>query len=255
MNRRIRLGFVAFGGAAALALASLLPAACTVLTNDALPDDAGKFDGSAEASSASCGSCVAQSCTGAWAVCLTDATCRALHQCSSATACGPSCKEACFGSGDGGGSGDDGGDAGTDPLAAFRMFAACNDARTCTACSADCVSTCASGTPDTTPKGCAEPAGGDAGSDADVDAGDAGDAAAPAPVTADGCASCVASKCGDPKKTCAIGTECEAYLVCTHACGDAKCADDCGLQRASGKAAAEGLSSCARAACSAACGL
>jgi len=98
---------------------------------------------------------------------------------------------------------------------------------------------------------------GDAG---DVDAGDdAGDAsaeaAAPVTVTVDGCASCVSGHCGDPKKACAAGTECESFLGCARACADATCIDTCGTNFASGKEAARELADCTFTACKADCGL
>lgn len=271
MGMRFRLTSVALGvGAFALggvAMSSLMPG-CTVLTNDALPDDAGLFDGSADAASTACTSCIAQECTGPWAVCLTDSRCVALRACNNNPLSeSRGSREACFcDSADAGGPAPDGG---ADSLAAYAAYASCNDVRTCGKCGSDCTSSCVNGASKATTTGACgvTDAGADDGAtlDAAVDAGDAGDAgdasdaadaAGPAPASGvDACASCIAGKCGDPKKACALGTECSAFLGCAHACADAACVDACGKARATGKASATELSSCTLTSCRSACGL
>ena len=255
MSTRIRFGLVMASGAAIVSLLALGPSACTVLTNDAPLDDAGVYEGG-DAAVSQCTPCVVDQCTGAWAVCLTDPGCRAVRACATPFAESQGAVNDCVCSVD------SGADAATSAQAAYQMFASCNDARTCTSCATDCATSCSGGGAKTTVPSCTD---GDAGldasdtdaGDADTDAGDADtDAApAPAPVTVDGCASCVAGKCGDPKKQCAPATECAAFLGCVAACSDAACAEDCGSKHATGKAAAESLASCTLAACSAACGL
>lgn len=270
MGMRFRLASVAFGSAAALAAGALATSAvvpgCTVLTNDALPDDAGLFEGGGDASSTACTSCVTQECTGPWAVCLTDSRCVALRGCNNPFGESQSAREKCFcDSADAGGPASDGG---ADTLGAYAAFASCNDVRTCGKCGADCSPTCANGGTKSTKPG--ECGGADAGVDAadggvtdsglSADGGDAGDAGAdaslsPAPSGVDACASCVAGKCGDAKKACALGTECSAFLGCAYGCADAACVDACGKSRATGKASATELSSCTLTSCRSACGL
>jgi hypothetical protein len=261
---------LAFGGAGALAFSAMaaifatLAPGCTVLTNDALPDDAGPYEGGADASSTACTSCVANQCLGTWAVCLTDPGCEALRRCNNPFTESQAARAACFCGGvDGGAAGDAGG--GVDPLAAYSAFAACNDVKTCGSCLADCSATCAKGVPSTAP-GCAST---DAGTDAnntsdagaadasDLDAGDASDGGAVAPPVqgVDACASCVAGSCGDAKKLCGLGSECEAFLACAFGCTDASCVDACGSSHSSGKASAMALSSCTLTSCRSACGL
>ncbi len=261
--------------ASALLLASGLVAlgpGCTVLTNDGLPLDAMVYDGSPESGTPACTACVADQCTGVWAVCLLDEGCQAIHACAGAAGCGADCRTscACAATSTGDASTVDGG-SNIDPVGAYAAFASCNDSRTCgTACANDCTAECASGNPTTTAGSCG---GEDAGADADVpdsgsadagdpDGGDAGaptdagadDAEAPVGVSVDGCASCVASKCGDPKKLCALGSECATFLACAKACSDAACVDECGRQHATGKVAAVELATCTTAGCKAACG-
>lgn len=286
MSTSLRYGWLAFGGATALCVGAITSAqGCTILSNDALPDDAGA-DGP-EAGGTSCNACVASDCAGPWAVCLLDGTCRGLHACGTASAPGSSARLACTCSVDGDASAEDAGadaeagaiDAGAslDALAAYRMFAACNDLRTCTTCASDCTTTCATGGSNTFPASCTTPS--DAGADASdaavadagdaavADAGDAGDAAVgdastdggtssgPDPSAVDACSQCVASACADPKRACAVGSDCAAFLACTFACTDAACASQCGVTYSAGKTAASTLSNCTITSCSGACGL
>lgn len=238
MSRNNRLGFAMFGGALALTAAAtaMLSVGCTVLTNGTPLDDAGTYEGGADGGSAACGACLADACTGAWAVCLTDESCRAVRACTNPRSESAAGEKACACSVEAGA------DAATSAQAAYEMFAACNDARTCSACATDCASACANGGRVTTVGSCEE-----------TDAGDAGDAALP--VTVEGCASCVTGNCGDPRKACANGTECAAYLGCVHACVGPSCVNECEQKHATGKVAAVALASCAHTACSAACGL
>lgn len=111
----------------------------------------------------------------------------------------------------------------------YRAFAACNDARSGGTCLADCKAA------SKTAPAC--------------EGGDAGDAG-----TVDGCTSCVSGKCGDAKRSCALGTECAAYLACAYAAKDAAGAEDCGRLHATGKAAAVELATCTNAGCTDACG-
>lgn len=289
MGATLRYGWLAFGGATALCVGAIATAqGCTILTNDALPDDAGA-DGP---DAAACNGCVATECTGPWAVCLLDGTCRGIHACFAGASAGSAARLACYCSADDGdaapsdaaiddASSEGGADAGiaVDSLAAYRMFAACNDVRTCTTCASQCTTTCSSGGSRTLPGSCTEPvdAGTDAptdsGSDASGDAGDAGDAAVadasandggadagPSdsgvdPTNVDRCASCVSTACADPKKACAVGTDCASFLACTYACTDAACATQCGVTYSAGKTAASTLSNCTITNCSGACGL
>src|SRR4051812_12811942 len=113
----IRLQTLALGGvtAVAVAIAGMLAVpGCTVLTNDALPDDAGPFEGGGDAASTACGTCVVQECVGAWAVCLTDESCLKLRAtCGTPFSESKGARDECFCAGavpsDGG--------AGVDPLA------------------------------------------------------------------------------------------------------------------------------------------
>ena len=245
--RTLALGSV---GALAVACAAVVAApGCTVLTNDALPDDAGAFEGSAaDATPAACGTCVAQECIGPWTVCLGDERCQKLRQCATPFGESKGARDQCFCAGsvapDGGLS--------VDPLAAYIAFASCNDSRTCaTKCATDCKSTCASGAPQTTPA-CA---GSDAGTDGATpeDGGDA--AVAPAVASVEACAECVSGKCDAAKKLCAIGSECSAFLACANGCIDASCVDACGKSHSTGKASAKELSNCTLTSCRSACGL
>jgi len=271
----------AFCGATALASGAALALgapACSDKASDAASADT--FEGgSGEASAATaatsdCTTCTVQECTGAWAVCLTDTRCVALRGCDDAFGESEGARDECFchqttAAAD---ASETDADGGTSPVAAYAAFAACTDARTCGKCAMDCTSACTGGAPNkplTIPScgtandaGAASTAGdasddaGDA-SDAGDDAGDAGDAGVPLPVTAsvDACASCVADKCGDAKKLCALGTECSVFLGCANACADTTCVDGCGTAHSTGKASAIELSSCTLTSCRSACGL
>jgi hypothetical protein len=259
--RNVRGFAAAFAAAAALAgglMAATVPG-CTVLTNDALPDDAGTFEAStADAASNACGSCVALECVGPWAVCLGDEGCQKLRACDNPFTESEGARLGCFcqapAATDGGGA--------VDPLAAYAAFASCNDAKTCAACASDCTASCAGGGRKTTVS-CAGDAGSDAESDASptTDAGDAGTDAgdsgvvAPEVPSVDGCAACVSGRCDAAKKLCAIGSECAAFLACAKGCGDAACVTACGASHSTGKASAMELSSCTLTSCRSACGL
>lgn len=230
---------------------------CTIITNDSLPDDAGKFDGTTDGAAPVCATCLSQECTGQWAVCFDDPGCLAVAKRTGSAACAlPDSGSA---------------DGGADPLALHAAFAACNGAATTNgaACATDCTGTtqpspCStgdaggvdSGTTDASDDGGAATDAGNDGGDAsiaDASAADADAGTAPVdPVVA--CTSCVSSKCGDAKKACAIGSECAAYLECTFAAADAAAADECGRQHATGKTAAAELATCTRVGCSNACG-
>ncbi|MBS2016939.1 MAG: hypothetical protein JST00_28895 [Deltaproteobacteria bacterium] len=296
MGNPRRHGWLALGGSAALCVGALAAAAqgCTILSNDAPLDDAGNEAGN---DAGSCTTCVAVECAGPWAVCLLDGTCRGIHACAT-SASSAAAKLACA-CGTEGDAGDDDAamadaavdaslEAGSplDSLAAYRMFASCNDVRTCSTCAAQCASTCSSGGSNTRPGSCDAPV--DAGADVTdaaktdaSDAGDAGDAASDA-AAADGgdaggevvpdagtpftaeverCSACVTTSCADPKKACAAGTECASFLACMFACGaeggarEEACAAGCATTYPAGKTAATSLSSCTISSCSGACGL
>jgi hypothetical protein len=257
------LAFAAISSGAVGALVGM--PGCTVLTNDALPDDAGTFEAGGDAGvSTACTSCVTQECTGAWAVCLTDSRCVALRACNNPFTESKGARDECFcGTADAAAGTPDGG---VDPLAAYAAFAACNDARTCGKCATDCASTCAGGPTTTTASSCgtSDDAGTSQGDAAtDLDAGDGGDASdadadagtpAPEAPSADRCSSCVADRCGDPKKACAIGSECSAFLACAYGCTDVACVDACGKAHSTGKESATELTNCTLTSCRSACG-
>ena len=264
MHMSFRLGLSAFYGMAALGIGALGAGAaafapgCTVLTNDALPDDAGTFEAGGDAASTACTSCVTQECTGAWAVCLTDSRCVALRGCNNPFGESQAARDQCFC--DSADASAEAADGGADPLAAYAAFSSCNDARTCGKCATDCTTTCANGAPKTTAGSCGA-APDDAGmADADTDASDAGDAgdadatAAPAAPGVDPCSSCVSGRCGDAKKACALGTECSLFLACAYGCADVSCVDACGKAHSTGKASATELSTCTLTSCRSACG-
>ncbi|MBX3264847.1 MAG: hypothetical protein KF782_34565, partial [Labilithrix sp.] len=110
-----RFGLFALTGAFALGGGSLVAGpGCAAATDDAPESDAGAFEAS-EAGRATCSVCVADECTAAWALCLTDEGCLAARRCAGAAECGDACATACACGGAGG--------------ARYRAFAACNDAR------------------------------------------------------------------------------------------------------------------------------
>ena len=171
------LAAISLGGVGALGVGMQ---GCTVLTNDALPDDAGTFEAGGDAGpSTACTSCVTQECTGAWAVCLTDSRCVALRGCNNPFGESQGARDQCFC--DNADASAPTADGGADPLAAYAAFASCNDARTCGKCATDCTSACAGGATKTTAGTCGvQDDAGDAGDAAtDLDAGDAGDAESP----------------------------------------------------------------------------
>ncbi len=113
-----RFGLLAITGALALGAASMVAGAgCTVLTNDAPPDDAGLYEGG-DVQVASCPSCVASECTAASALCLTNEGCLAVRDCAKAGDAGCGC-----------GTNEDGGTRARD---LYRAFEACTAARSCT---------------------------------------------------------------------------------------------------------------------------
>jgi hypothetical protein len=253
MSSRFQIGVFALATAAIGGVGvGMAQSGCTVLTNDAPPDDA-TFEGGNEASVPACNDCVAQQCLGQWSVCFSDEGCRSIRAC----AAGGGDKVTCACS-----STATAQDGGADPIGAYIAFAACNDAKTCNACSTDCSSTCANGAPSTSPETCGgKDAGTDSGFDAGVDSGEGGtpDAgppadAAPPPPTVDGCTNCINGACNDPKQACATGTECAAYLSCTFACTDTACQDTCATNHATGVESARELSGCAITSCASACG-
>jgi hypothetical protein len=243
--------------ATALASGAMLAASgpgCKASADD-VPAGGGSFVGGNDAASNDCTTCAALECTGPWAVCLTDSRCVALRGCNDASGAAPSdeARQQCFC--DDADAGDATPDGGLDSLSAYAAFAACSDARTCGACASDCTSACTGGAPNkkTTAASCGAGIA-DAGI---VDAADASDAAVVTPMTAsvDACASCVADKCGDAKKACALGSECSAFLACAYGCADASCVVACGDAHSTGRASAIELSSCTLTSCRSACGL
>lgn len=270
MSMLLRPGFPAVCSATALALGAAVVSApgCTGASNDTSSSGTPSFEAGAVAASNACGACVAQACTGPWALCLTDMRCVALRGCESPLGESKSAREKCFC--DSADAGSSAGDAGsTDPLALYAAFASCNDALTCTTCASDCTSTCANGTTTTTTPSC-----GHADADADAGAGDGGapsdasadsdaaadsgalDAGAPAErPTVEACGACVSSKCGNAKRACALATECSAFLGCANACLDVACVEACATRYSTGKASATELSSCTLTSCRSACGL
>lgn len=264
-----RFARFAFAASAAGSAFGMAAAGCSD-TDDAAPESVGSFEAGADASlSSACTSCVAQECSGAWALCLTDPRCVALRACAtplrSTASQSSGARQECFCSSSGASGSTDGG---ADPLAAYAAFASCNDTRTCGACSSDCTSSCTNGAPRTMPGSCGSPSGdagdaGDAGATAtdaaidldagDAEAGDASDAAAPA--APESCSTCISNRCGDPKKLCALGSECSVFLECAYGCADVSCVDACGTSHATGRAGALELSSCTLTSCRSACGL
>jgi hypothetical protein len=246
MSARFGMGVLALGGAVAALGVVMMPTACTVLTNDALPDDAGPFEGgeAGDGGHASCASCLTQQCTGQQAACLVDATCSTIAACVAGGGTVASCLCTV-------GAGVDGGPS---PRGNYAAYVQCQNASLCaSACSSACVAECAIAPAD----GAAPDLTCGAGDAGDVDAGDdGGDASTPPPpVTVSGCSGCIAGNCGDPKKACAVGSECESFLDCGSACKDTACIDGCGTNFASGKEAARELSDCVVTACASACGL
>ena len=229
---------------------------CTTEASDGATGDGGVYVPT-DASAGSCSTCVADRCTAAWALCLTNEDCLAVRACARG---GASEECACKGASDTGSKG----------LALHRAFTTCNDARTCAGdgCANDCAASCASPTSTTlatcdVPEGSDVDASDDAGADSSDDAGadsggDASDADAGAPPpgpSADRCASCAAGKCDGARKACAIGTECARFLECAFACADGTCVTGCGRSHATGQVAAAELAACAQAGCEEECGL
>ncbi|MBL8613892.1 MAG: hypothetical protein JNL38_41515 [Myxococcales bacterium] len=248
MKRGIFLLSAAF---APFALFALSPTGCTVLTNDA-PLDAGVFEGGEGGPSKACPTCAVQQCTALYATCFDSASCVAIATSLRAPTCDETCDNAAF-------------CAQPQAHVLYRELAACEDAAQCNACQLTCgrkPESCpnpkAAPSPSICGGGVADASAGDSASDAaatdagpaDAAASDAGDAATPAPET---CASCV-TRCGDAKKACAIGSECDGYLQCAMACTDAACVSQCGVTFASGRQSAKDLARCVRITCGTVCG-
>lgn len=229
------------------ALFALSPTGCTVLTNDS-PLDAGVFEGGDGGPSKACPTCAVQQCTALYATCFDSPSCVAIATSLHAPTCDETCDNAAF-------------CAQPQAQGLYRELAACEDAAQCNACQLTC-----GRKPESCPNPKAVPSpsvcgGADASADSASDAApadggasdaaaDAGDAAVPAPET---CASCV-TRCGDQKKACAIGSECDGYLQCAMACADAACVGQCGTSFASGRQAAKDLARCVRITCGTVCG-
>lgn len=155
----------------------------------------------------------------------------------------------------------EGGAPDADPLAACQscIDQACVGPRATCAGDATCITTATCSPKRVAVQACAvdnaSACGCGAGSTCALDAGVSDAAADAAVVTSKTCSDCVAARCGDPKKPCGVGTECDRYLGCAYACKDAACVTDCGSRYATGQSAAADLAGCTVAACSAACGL
>jgi hypothetical protein len=226
----------AIGGTLALA------SGCTVLTNDAPPDDAGLFEGG-DALTSSCDVCLSAYCTAPQALCLTNAACVGVLAAPDS---------ACSAEGDGG----------VSPERLYHAYTACNDAKLET-CANDCA---ALNRASSTLPACAAPDDGgvtDAGDAGDADA-EAADAAAPdasdtdagePPPGPDACVACAAANCSAAVSACASGTECGQFLACSSACKTPSCVDDCAAQRATGKVAASELATCTASNCQKSCEL
>lgn len=235
--------FVASAIGGTLAIAS----GCTVLTNDALPDDAGLFEGGegGDASSASaCNVCLSAACAAPQALCLTNGECSDILACpADKAAC------ACAATADGGGT----------PERLYHAYTTCNDAKL-TTCATDCAAL--NRAPSTLPA-CTTPDDGGGLDAAVTDSGDAGDAGAPDATTPtdaaaagpDACVSCAAANCNAALSACASGTECGNFLACSSACTTTSCLDDCAAQHATGKVAATELATCTATNCQKSCEL
>lgn len=229
----------AIGGTLALA------SGCTVLTNDAPPDDAGLFEGG-DAHTASCDICISAYCAAPQALCLTNAACVGVLIAP---------ESACSATSDGG----------VSPERLYHAYTACNDTKLGT-CTNDCA---ALNRASSTLPACAAPEDGgitdaaapdagdaDAGEPADATSPDAGetDAAEPPPGP-DACVACAAANCSAAVSACASATECGQFLACSSGCKTAPCVDDCGSQHATGKVAATELATCTASNCQKSCEL
>ncbi len=263
MSKRLRLSILALSSAGAVVVSAAALEACK---SDDSPPDVPVFEAGpgSDSGATACGSCLEQECVGPWALCLTDPQCHALRACAANTAA----REACFCADV------TAVDGGVNPLAAYRAFSTCNDAKSCSTCATDCTVNCAQGSPNTTPPACGASDGGTdaAAPDADAaaedagdagiaaDAGDAGDASdasinPPEPASVDGCGKCVFDRCVDARKACAIGSECVAYLSCASNCTSATCVASCGTTHRTGEVTARELSACTFTTCRTPCGL
>lgn len=241
-----RLGVFAIAGVLAPGAGAVIFGQGCAATDEAPPEDAGPFEAGDAAPTPPCPSCLRQECLGAWATCLLDPGCRALRVCASGgedCSCGAGAGPSEGGPGDGGA---------LDSRAAYAAFAACNASRAAGTCATACASA-------TVPAAPACPIDAGLANDPDGGAPDGGDAATGAPPvdapSPDACAGCFAGRCGDARRACALGSECAAYLGCVHACAEEACVAECESRYATGRAAAEEVSSCTLTSCSGACGL
>jgi hypothetical protein len=258
---------VVFG---ALAIASAiggtlaLEAGCTVLTNDALPDDAGIFEGG-DGKAPSCALCLSTNCAAPQALCLTNASCAAILTCAAGASDAIDAGDAGDNAGDAGDAGDASACAcgataatGASPDRLYHAYTSCNDAKIAT-CANDCAAE--NRAPSTLPACAAAEDGGtsddagDAGTADDAGPTDAGaDADATVPGT-DACLACAASNCAANVAACGSATECGDFLACSSACTGTSCLDDCAAQHATGKVAATELATCTARNCPFACEL
>lgn len=199
---------------------------CTVLTNDALPDDAGIFEGG-DASSPffQCQTCLTAACLAPASLCLTSDTCTSVQSCGDDAGC------ACGAPADGGPS----------PDRLYRAYTSCFNEQVAT-CAIDCAG------PQPAPRPFADCTI-DAGTS---DAGDAGDASITTDAGAtgtDACIACAAANCASAVASCGSDSECEAFLTCSSACSPASCITDCETQHPTGKVAASELATCTATSC------
>lgn len=235
----------AIGGTLAVA------SGCTVLTNDALPDDAGLFEGGDAQQASNCDVCLSFYCAPTQALCLTNG------ECSDVLAC-PTDKATCACAA--------GADSGATAERLYHAYTSCNDAKL-TTCAKDCA---ALNRAVSTLPACTTPEDGGV-SDASTDAGDAGDAgdAAPDATTpvvdagdtdaaapgTEACLACAKANCDAAVAACASGTECGTFLSCSSACTTTSCLDDCAAQHATGKVSATELATCTATNCQKSCEL
>lgn len=254
----MKRGFFLLGSLlAAGGLPLLAPAGCTVLSNDA-PLDAGVYEGGEGGGSKACPTCTVQQCTAFYATCFDSASCTAITTALHKGACDEGCQAAAY--------------CGSPSAQAFyKELATCEDQAQCNSCQLTCgrkPESCPAAKLVPAASACGVDAGATDASDAAVTPSDAGasdaasDAAASdaaADATADAappetCAACV-TRCGDTKKACAIGSECDGYIQCAMACADATCVSQCGTTFPSGKQASQDLARCVRITCGATCGV
>ncbi len=233
---------------------------CTVLTNDALPDDASTD--AANDAGLTCSSCFSLGCGGLFAACLGDDLCIAQRFCGS------------------GGNADAGdasiGDALADAAAptpiersplyphvlSCQALSACAvKVQSCVApfsasCAATDAGTDAASLDAAMPQDAATDAGDAALVDADVlqdgatDTSEAGSVDAAADAMPVSCADC-AAQCAS---ACAAGSVCDAYVQCALGCDSVACVSACAAKNAAGKGAAVEVARCVTSKCAATCG-